>query len=43
MGKKPFHWRDDKWNVDEIDLHPNAEAQTIFGNIFYERYQKVYG
>ena len=43
MGKKPFHWRDDKWNVDEIDLHPNAEAQIIFGDMFYERYQKVYG
>ena len=43
MGKKPFHWRNDKWNVDEIDLHPNAEAQKLFGDIFYERYQKLYG
>lgn len=33
----------DLMKVSELDFHPNADAQPIIANIFYERWREIYG
>jgi hypothetical protein len=42
-GANGFEKSEEGYNVSNIDLHPNAEAQEITSNIFYQRYKEIYG
>lgn len=42
-GMHPFYKIDGEWNISDIDLHPNADAQAIVADIYYERWLKLYG
>lgn len=33
----------DLYNVSDIDMHPNAEAQEIISKVIIEKYRKIYG
>lgn len=35
--------RGNHYNVSDIDMHPNAEAQEIISKVIIERYNKLYG
>lgn len=43
MGKKPFTFQKNGYNVSPIDNHPNEECQTLFAEIFLTEYRKLYG
>ena len=40
--KQPSYF-DSPMDLSGMDKHPNAEAQTIIADIFYDRWKKVYG
>ena len=42
-GQHGFDSKKLGYNVSNVDKHPNAEAQKIAADIFYEGYKKTYG